>query len=203
MSDLPTLIDPEQRFALEHVRADCRAAVAALWAFDARLGTIVATTTQPLIGQMRLTWWHEAVTRLTRGDVPPEPLLVALASHVIGDVTGAQVAALVDGWEALLDLDRDPDVALAAYGARGDQLFALTAQLCGAMPQAGGRAWALADFARRGGPHAVRAWALAAQAPVDRRLIRPLRILARLASVDARSGSVRPRTLLRLLAAAR
>src|SRR3546814_12614989 len=59
--------------------AAARPALATCWRFDEVLATIVQTTSEPLIGQMRLTWWHEAIAALETGPAPAEPLLQDIA----------------------------------------------------------------------------------------------------------------------------
>ena len=184
-----------QRIALAHVPHAARDAVSALWALDAALGQVVATTTEPLIGQMRLTWWHERLTSLGAEDVPAEPILQSL--HDVAryhDVTGAMLAELVEGWELLLDdLPIEFDV-LAAYATkRGDKLFALSAQMIGAAAAPGsGAGWALIDFAMHCSDTvtAERAWMLAGTifANCDSPRPRSLRILGHI----ARSKSNQP-----------
>jgi phytoene synthase len=128
-----------------------RDAARALFALDRQLAGIVARASEPLVGQMRLTWWREAIEALDRTPPPAEPILRALAEHVLpGGVHGAALAAITDGWEALLEQPLG-DAAIARHGERGAVLFAALAQLSGAddacVPDAG-RGWALADLAR-------------------------------------------------------
>lgn len=201
---LPRAGDGDRDFALVHIAAD-RPAVAALWALDWRLGEIVAATTQPMVGQLRLTWWHDALTSLHAETAKGEPVLDALARHALPAISGEDLAGLIDGWEVLLDSLPLPDDALHIYAEqRGVRLFALTARLLGgATDDAAGRGWALANFAARcsDGDTAQRAYAMArdafAAARIDR-LPRALRILARLSRDDAQAGRVLERTRWRL-----
>ena len=189
-----------------------RPAVAALFALDQRLGAIVATTTQPMVGQLRMTWWHDALTTLKPGDRRGEPVLDALAAHVLtpGDGGGPMLARLVEGWEGLLDPPPLADDVLAAHGdARGAALFSLVARaMGGTSDDAAGRGWALADYARRSADAdtAARARTMAADAFAAARIAtlpRPLRALARLAGHDVRGGGGARRSLMRLIASIR
>ena len=205
-------LDSDRALALGFAPPDARAGLAALWALDVTLGQSVATTTEPLIGQMRLTWWHECLTTLDSGGaVPAEPVLAGLADHALsGDVTGAAFASMIDGWEALLDPLPLTDAGLLAFAqARGGGLFALSARMLGgAVDPRLGAGWALADFARRcsDADTRARAWALAAEAlhardPIG---VKPLRILIRLAREDLRlnnAGFARTRSRLGFLRA--
>lgn len=202
-------LDPDRAFALTHVPSPAKPAVEALFALDVRLGTIVATTTQPMVGQMRMTWWHEALSGLAAGDQRGEPVLDALAATVVGNagIDGAMLARLVEGWEVLLDPLPLDEAALATYAeARGAALFALVAHVLGQPSEgAAGRSWVLADFAWRcsDAETAGRARGMAAETlrsgPEVATLPRALRILARLAAADVRNGAPVPRTFWRLL----
>lgn len=206
-------IDPDRSFALTHVPTAARDAVSAVWELDARLGTFVATTTQPLVGQMRLTWWYQALSGLEQGVSSPDPLLDALANTVACTVADAPqaLALLVEGWEALLDPMPLSNEALDAHATkRGEQLFAISGQLMGSTDVicGAGEGWALTDFALRcsDAPTATRAFAMARErfdGGAISALPRSLRSLARLACADAKAETRRKRTLLRLLTAAR
>lgn len=189
------LTPPETVFAWAGARWAGTSA-AALFALDETLGGIVRATTQPLVGQMRLTWWHEALVALDGGEVRAHPVLAAL---VAAGVPGAAAAAMIDGWEELLDEDL-PDTALASYAAaRGGTLFTLAGNEHAAPAGAG---WALADLAANVSDAALAARiaalardrlaaALASGWPVA---ARPLGGLARdaLAAVEGRGGAGSP-----------
>ena len=86
-----------QQIALAYTPSRHRAALAALWDYDVTLGRVVATTTEPMIGQMRLTWWHECMMALDKGEVPAEPVIAALYDVIRHyDVTGAMLSAIVE-----------------------------------------------------------------------------------------------------------
>ncbi len=142
-------LEAERAVAIAYAPADRRAGLAAIVALDARLGDILRTTREPMVGQMRLTWWYEALRRLgTVAPPPAEPVLTALAS---AGVDGASLAALIDGWEMLLDGPVVAADALAAYAAaRGGTLFTAAGTWLGAASEPlaiAGEGWALADLA--------------------------------------------------------
>lgn len=126
-------------------------AASALLALDAQLAEIVRTTTTPLVGQMRLAWWDEALRALDTAPAPAQPVLRALQAEVLPRaVSGAALAAMIDGWEGLLTAEELGEESLALYAdARGAGLFAAMAQLAdiGSTSAAAGRCWALADLA--------------------------------------------------------
>ena len=179
----------------------------ALWTLDATLGTIVATTTQPLVGQLRLTWWHEALSGLGKSTAIGEPVLEALAGDVIaaGRVEATALALLVEGWEALLEPMPLDQIWLEAYADGRAAMFDLSAAILGRpSDRPSARGWALTDFALRCSDDvtAGRAWALAASALSDAcvsTLPRSLRSLARLAEADCALRARAERSLWRRL----
>ena len=53
------LADPERTLAVAYAPADKRPALTALFALDERFGAVVSSTSEPMIGLMRLAWWRE------------------------------------------------------------------------------------------------------------------------------------------------
>lgn len=156
--------DPERALALDYAPDDARAALHALFALDDTLGQVLRTTTEPLIGQMRLAWWHEALQRLDRDPPPAQPVLQGLADAVLpSGVSGALLAELVTGWEALIEAETVDETAMLAHAdARGAGVFGAAATVLGqtdARVAEAGRGWALADLSRH-----LRAAGAAAQA---------------------------------------
>lgn len=197
--------DPERALALSYAPRESRAAVVALFDLDATLGQIIRTTREPLVGQMRLTWWHDALCNLDCAPPPAQPALQALAAEVLPrGVTGALLARMIDGWEALLDDPLD-GAALARHAiVRGAGLFRVAAIVLGAEDrrrlESFGCGWAYADLANH-----LRDEAIAARArdrasvrlplrlrhkPVGR-TARPLGALALIARMDL-SDALRP-----------
>ena len=201
--------DPERALALSYAVTGADAA-AAILALDDRLAAILRRTGEPLVGQMRLTWWREALERLDREPAPAEPVLQALAAAVLPrGVTGAALAGVVDGWEVLLadPLDRD---AMIAHAQRGRVLFTSIARTIDAQDAVIGEAgegWALADLslhlldpaARRAAGDLARARLDAALTQRWSRAGRPLGALAHLARLDLRDHRRSPRRVFRLL----
>ncbi|WP_010216739.1 squalene/phytoene synthase family protein [Sphingomonas sp. PAMC 26621] len=146
--------DPERYLALSYAVPAAQPGLTALLALDGTLGQILRTTREPMVGQMRLTWWHEALSALDHTAPPAQPVLQALATEVVSrGVSGAALAGMIDGWEVLLDPDPLTRTTLEAYAAhRGGTLFAQAGVLLGAGPRdpllQAGAGWALADLAR-------------------------------------------------------
>lgn len=192
--------------ALSAAPARLRAGLRALFTLDRKLGSVLRTTREPMVGQLRLTWWYEALVALDRAPPPAEPVLAALAAEVLPrGVTGARLAEQIDGWEVLLD-DAVPDEAALVRFAerRGAALFQAAAALLGVEHAAVARAgegWALADLSRHlsmaGAASRARTLALERLtglfAPRWSRAARPLGVLALLAEAELaeRSGTAR------------
>eukprot|EP01037_Dinobryon_pediforme_P020365 gene20365-20969_t len=122
-------VGSERALALSYALQPHQAALAALFALDDTLGQILRTTREPIVGQMRLTWWHTALTALDTAPPPAQPVLTALAARVLPlGISGADLAAMIDGWEALLDAeDLDATTIEQHAVARGGGLFAAAA----------------------------------------------------------------------------
>ncbi len=190
-------IDPEVALAVTHTPSSVRDAVRLLFVLDARLGEIVRATREPLIGEMRLTWWRDALAVLRDLDAPAEPLLRELASSPLDR---DRMAAMAEGWIELLSPFPIEDEALIAFAAgRGGGLFGAGAGLLlsdFAELAAAGEGWALADFAFHcsDGDTAARALALA-KTRLEQSLgsrwpkeVRPFGMIATLALRDVRAG---------------
>lgn len=192
--------DPDRFLAASYAGQGRRAALHALFALDIALGDAVASTREPMIGEMRLTWWRDALHALDAGTPPAEPVLTALARHVLPTgVAGAALAALEDGWLALLDEEPLSEAAIRGHGAaRGGALFGFAGQVLapgadGAPARRLGELWALVDLAARVRDPAARdiALRLAGEVLADGgprlpRALRPLGALAAIAGRDLR-----------------
>lgn len=206
-------LDLDRRLALAYAPARARPALEALWRLDVTLGAVVARGRDPMAAQLRLAWWREALERLDISPPPPEPVLQALAAHVLpAGIAGAELAALEEGWRVLLAEGPLGVEALQAYArVRGGLLFRLSARLLGgsnAVEPAGER-WALVDLARHSRrpdeeAAARQAAARIAEEPAWPKPLRPLAMLSLLARRDLeragpfeRQGS--PARMLRLI----
>lgn len=209
-----TPLDPDRTLALAYVPARRREAVAALWRLDAALGAVIAAGRERLISQIKLAWWRDALAKLDRERAPAEPVLQAVAAHVLpAGVTGAELAEMEQAWAVLLSEHALESDEFELYAQRGRLLFRHSATLLGGGSdegiEQGGEAWALADLARHSGePDASAALAAARGRGAERRwpsALRPLGMLAALAQRDA-VGSVgdlepqgAPRRMLRMI----
>ena len=146
--------DPEFALALSYASPGAQPGLLALFALDSALAGILRTTREPMVGQMRLSWWHEALTRLDVTAPPAEPVLQALARHVVPQgIAGARLAGMIDGWEELLDAEALDDVVIGRHAdMRGGALFAIAGEMLSARDTdpvvPAGKGWALVDLAR-------------------------------------------------------
>jgi phytoene synthase len=166
---------------------ELRPAFDALFGLEDGFADVVATSTQPALGAIRLAWWRDALTRLDQYPPPPEPHLQAAATELLPrGISGSRLATLEDGWTTLFE-ERPDEGRIADHGA---VLFAIAADLIGAsdpLTADAGRIYALAHVARHG-LHPGTSVSLAGLAGHRfPRKLRPLTALARLAARDIRS----------------
>ena len=197
MTPSPSSLGSDRTLALSYVPAKRRPSVEALWRLDAALGAVLAGGREPLISQIKLAWWREALEKLDREKAPAEPVLQALAEHVMPVVTGAALSGLEQGWAVLLSQDALSATDLGRYAERGRLIFRYSAELLGTQASAevvqAGAVWAWADLARHSGePDASAALQKVRQQsdaayrwPVA---LRPLGMLWALARRDAERG---------------
>lgn len=171
-----------------------------IWALDTRLAGIIRSTREPMIGQMRIVWWEEALADASEVTGRGDPLLDALRAEGLAELPSLRI--LLDGWEALLADELD-DIAVTRYATgRGEGLFAALAG--GAdLPlwlAAAGRLWACWDLSGHVRDEQVRQRAialaqgeLAALAHADwPRRWRGLRLLTGMARHDIVRGRAAP-----------
>lgn len=190
-------LGPDLALALSYVTARHRPAIGALFEIDAAMADVVRTSTQPMLGAIRLAWWRERLEGLDSGEVPAEPRLAAVAAELLPrGIKGREVAALEGGWLRLFDDFPWGLHTAEAIRARGGQLFGLAASVLGEgterIETAGG-GWALADAARHCSDPASRTLLVEQAHAVTRALkgvqftsaLRPLSMLAAVAMRDA------------------
>ena len=194
-------LPPEADLALAWSSPKVRGPLSMALQLDRRLARIVARTQEPMLGQMRLAWWRDALGKppgdRPRGDV----VLDGLGLHWSG--TEAALVTMIDGWEVLVTADQiGPDEARAFATQRG----AFFGALFGALGEGGddaalarrlaaaGQRWAAADAAAAVGDPAERAALIAAGCAQERptaslpRAFRGLAVLDALAQRALRRG---------------
>lgn len=139
----------ERRLALAYAPRPAQPIILGLFALDTRLAEIVRQAREPMLGQLKLSWWRDQLSNSAEASRRGDPLLELLGQW------GAhqnELAGLVDGWELLLN---DGPLDAAALGAFAEaragacrHLALRLGQSRHAEPAAlAGRNWALADLA--------------------------------------------------------
>lgn len=160
--------DRERWLTCLYAAAPARPGLVALFALDAELAHVVATTTEPMLGEIRLAWWRDRLTELDSAPAPAQPLLQALQQRTLPRLSGADLATLEDRWLGLLD----GEGVSQSHIDGGVQLFVLAARLLGGDVREAamlGQAW-------------MQGLAVPGRTSV---LLRPLRALAALSARDA------------------
>lgn len=130
----------EQRLALAYAPRQSRPLFLGLFALDSRLGAVVRQASEPILGQIRLSWWRERLTAPAGATVPGEPVLLLLEQW---QEYRPALAALIDSYELLLEPE--------ALGPGAIRQFAeLRAAVCDTLAQRLGEAGSAAAAHRAG-----------------------------------------------------
>lgn len=173
----------------------------AIWAFDARLAAVTRTTSEAMIGQMRLAWWNDVIDDPDGIKGQGEPVIDRM--RATGAIGAPGLTAMIDGWEVLVVEPEIDGAGLHDYAAgRGGGLFRALADASDAPDwlDMAGQVWALWDMAGHVGDDVLAQAALArARAVVDAMpLVRwpaawkPLRLAYGLARPDVLAGRGAP-----------
>ncbi|MEO9600677.1 hypothetical protein [Parasphingorhabdus sp.] len=202
MNDALQELEPLHRLIVAYAKPADRDRYALLFALDTRFAEIFRSTSEVLIGQMRLTWWRDILTKTAADRPSGEPLIeqLNLLETQGGNVT--PLLTLLDGWEVMLEdfpwEQRQFDNYAIARG-RGFFDFGLGgADSLSEGQAAHGQAWALWDFARHCSDENMRRVAFercteilnSAQQPGFDRSGRPLSILCKLMIRDVKKGKL-------------
>jgi phytoene synthase len=112
--DLVRRYDHDRFLASLFAPADRRASLWALLAFNLEIARVREVVSQPIIGQIRLQWWRDALEEIYTGKPPRrhevvEPLAAAIEAHRL---TRTHFDTLIDGRE--FDLADEPPASLDA-----------------------------------------------------------------------------------------
>lgn len=153
------------------------------------MADVVAKSTQPALGAIKLAWWRERLSELDDGKITAEPRHRAAAAELLTrGVSGGDLAQLEEGWAGLLY--DPPDMALMTeHGTRLFQLGCrlLNVQFDDASIGVAGRLFAGVDAARRGFIDLAPGGAGRGGPKMTPRA-RPLTAFAALAARDLRTG---------------
>ena len=134
--------DRDRYLSVLYAPEAARPALLAVHGLDLELAQVVASTSEPMLGEIRLAWWRDALMALDAGTVPAQPLLALIATEVLPrGMSGAELSLLEDRWLGLIGSENVPDSHISGGGT----LFALLARLGGGEPEAArrlGEAWA-------------------------------------------------------------
>jgi len=152
MSDANLQHDPLQRLVLAYAKRADRTRYALVFALDSRFAGVIRSTSETLIGQMRLTWWRDNLTKPLEARPTGEPLIALINETEEQGSDLAPLLNLLEGWEFLLDDFPWDDRQLDQYAEkRGEGLFSFALggdRLLTEDQKRGAQAWALWDFAR-------------------------------------------------------
>jgi phytoene synthase len=183
-------IGRDRALSLELLVPQHRLAVETLWRIDAAMEDVVARSTEPTLGRIKLAWWREELQRLDSAPPPAEPRLQAVSAELLPrGISGAQLSEIEPGWATLLDDPIDPQLV----ADRGARLFTIIATLLGGTDENIGDAgafWALVTAGKRH-PELVTAGIPYADRLKGKRFpmwLRGLTLLPRLAAQDLKCG---------------
>jgi phytoene/squalene synthetase len=158
-------VDPDRWLAALFAPAPVRRHLFALYAFNYEIARIADSVSQPVMGQIRLQWWREAIGEIYGGRTPRRhDVVLALAETVRAhDLPRDLFDALIDAREH--DLDEAPFADwpnLEAYAAAtSGTIMRLAARILGGGPAVdaaardAGIAYALTGLSRAFGFHAA------------------------------------------------
>lgn len=137
--------DRDRYLSVLYAPAGLRPALFALHGIDLEMASVVVGTTEPMIGQIRLAWWREALQGLDRGVVPAQPLLALVAETLLPiGISGDSLAEIEDRWLGMIG----SDVVPPSHVTGGGRFFRLIARVLGGDPAVGqqlGEAWVLGE----------------------------------------------------------
>jgi phytoene synthase len=141
------MLPGEAQLALAWSGQKVRAPLSIALQLDRRLARIVGRTHEPMLGQMRLAWWREALAKPLAERPRGDAVLDGIGLHWLG--REAALVAMVDAWEVLVTAQTLGVNEAEAFGAgRGAFFAALAGDAAGAARlAAAGTRWALADAA--------------------------------------------------------
>lgn len=91
------MLDPIERLALSYAPRSARPAWTALFFFNLKLAETAKPGREPLMVQLRLSWWRDRLSEPADTWPKGEPVLAGLK---VWEREASALIALVDGWEA-------------------------------------------------------------------------------------------------------
>ncbi|GAA0481823.1 hypothetical protein GCM10009096_25060 [Parasphingorhabdus litoris] len=202
MSDAFLHLDPLRRLVLAYAKRPHHSLYALVFALDSRFASVIQSTSETLIGQMRLTWWRDILTKAAKERPAGEPLVALISEAEQQGADLLSLMALLEGWELVLDDFPWDDQQFDLYAERrGEGAFGFplggTNNLTDDQ-KIGAQGWALWDFARHCSDAGMRQVAFDKckerfESVPSLRFDssgRPLSIFCKLAKSDAKKGSL-------------
>lgn len=161
---------------------------------------MVATSSQPALGAIRMAWWRERLEELdVAATAPAEPRLARVRTELVErGVSGRELSKLENAWLPMLEPFPWHESVVQGFKLRGQTLFGIGARLLGGDAkdaEAAGALWSLVDGATHCSDADSRQLLCgAARAALDKvpsqlpSKVRPLTILAALVAYDLRPG---------------
>jgi phytoene synthase len=104
--------DPDRFFAGLFVPADKRPHLFALYAFSLEIARVREAVSEPMLGDIRLQWWRDALQGEARGDVKANPVAAALDDTIVRfRLPRSALVGLIDA--RVFDLYDDPMPTMA------------------------------------------------------------------------------------------
>ncbi|MEP3420745.1 MAG: hypothetical protein ABJN35_03355 [Erythrobacter sp.] len=185
------ILATELQIALAHTPPKFRDALRIFFELDHRLSRIVAATTEPMLGQMRLAWWRDMLGKPIEERPHGDAVLDGIGAHWL-DRESALIK-LVDAWEHMLaPAPMGKDDALGFVNGRSAGLLAaLNHDQHGSVAwDAAAWVWAFADMASKVSLDEERELMVdlgRSKEPLRARLSKPARGLAVLGTLGARA----------------
>jgi phytoene synthase len=179
-------LDRERYLCALFAPPDGRERLFALYAFNTEIARVRETVTEPLIGQMRLQWWREAIAEFGSGKVRSHPVAQALSAAFSDRAPRPELLERLLATREL-DLDDAPPADLAALESYATGSSAALQQLALDLLQV------RSDAADRAARHVGIAWALIGHlraTPFHARLRRLYLPADRLAAADVDTEAV-------------
>ena len=168
MIDPNSALPPPQSLAITYTPAQIRAKLRWLLTFDQRLLSVLQRAHEPMIAQLRLSWWRDALNAPAQKRPKGEPLLAELGQLESDDILLSAALSMLDAYEILAT----EDDAQTLESARSMRVHALV--------RAYGK-WAVLSDSDSAFLDQLAAWWANSDTPQPKslpKLLRPLSILA-------------------------
>jgi phytoene synthase len=126
--------DPERYWSALFAPPQLRPDLVALYAFNAELTHIPAAIKEPMVGQIRLQWWRDAIELAAPGTKTGNPVADALAAVILKhNLPKEQLIGLVDSRSPVISAEPPADIQALrqSFQAADGTVFELAAAILG------------------------------------------------------------------------